>query len=155
MVWIKKIKYFTHVEPQLEQIEEWAKDGLSEKQIANNLGIAYSTFREYKNKYSALSALLKKGRDSAIERVENALFKKALGYEYEEVTKELVENTETGKKELVVVKSVRKVVHPDAGSIIFILKNKRPEVWKDNPHKVKFDKEILELRKKAFEKEEW
>ena len=38
-----KSKYFTHVEPKLKLVECWARDGLTDEQIANNLGIAYST----------------------------------------------------------------------------------------------------------------
>lgn len=150
-----KSKYFTHVEPRIEEVRKWAKDGLSDRQIANNLGIAYSTFKEYKKKFPAFSALLKKEKDKAIEQVENALFKKALGYEYKEVTKELVTNEETKKQELRVVKEVTKRVHPDVAAIIFYLKNRMPDKWKDNPHKVKMDEAILELRKQEAQSKEW
>lgn len=148
-------KYFTHVEPKLEEVRKWAKDGLSDKQIASNLGIAYSTFREYKKKYSALSAPLKEGKNCAVNQVENALFKKALGYDYEEVTKELSTNEETGKQELKITKVVTKRVHPDTTAIIFYLKNRMPDKWRSDPHKVKMDEAILELRKKELELKEW
>ena len=148
-------KYFTHVEPKLEEVRKWAKDGLSDKQIATNLGIAYSTFREYKKKYSALSAPLKEGKNCAVKQVENALFKKALGYDYEEVTKELSTNEETGKQELKITKVVTKRVHPDTTAIIFYLKNRMPDKWRSDPHKVKMDEAILELRKKELELKEW
>lgn len=46
-----KSKYDTHVEPRLIEVEGWARDGLTDKQIAKNLGIAYSTFREYVKSY--------------------------------------------------------------------------------------------------------
>lgn len=148
-------KYFTHVEPKLEEVRKWAKDGLSDKQIATNLGIAYSTFREYKKKFSALSAPLKEGKASAVKQVENALFKKALGYEYEEVTKELAMNEETGKQELKITKVVTKRVHPDTTAIIFYLKNRMSDKWKNDPHKVKMDEAILEIRKRELELKEW
>ncbi|GIM32955.1 helix-turn-helix transcriptional regulator [Paraclostridium bifermentans] len=148
-------KYFTHVEPKLEEVRKWAKDGLSDKQIASNLGIAYSTFREYKKKYSALSAPLKEGKNCAVKQVENALFKKALGYDYEEVTKELSINEETGKQELKITKVVTKRVHPDTTAIIFYLKNRMSDKWRNDPHKVKMDEAILELRKKELELKEW
>lgn len=150
-----KSKYFTHVEPKLEEVRKWAKDGLSDKQIATNLGIAYSTFREYKKKFSALSAPLKEGKACAVKQVENALFKKALGYEYEEVTKEICMNEETGKQELKITKVVTKRVHPDTTAIIFYLKNRMSDKWKNDPHKVKMDDAILELRKKELELKEW
>lgn len=150
-----KSKYFTHVEPKLDMVLKWAKNGLSDKQIAVNLGIAYSTFREYKAKYPALSAPLKKGKENANKQVENALFKRALGYEYEEITKELVTNEITGEQELKVVKSVTKIINPDTTAIIFWLKNRMPDKWKNDPHKVDIDKEILKLRQKELQLKEW
>nr|WP_207734164.1 transposase [[Eubacterium] tenue] len=102
-------------------IEGWARDGLTDEQIAKNLGIAYSTFREYKNKYSALSASLKKGKEVVDYEVENALLKRALGYEYDEVT------YENGKE----TKRVTKQVAPDTTAQIFWLKNRKPDKWRD------------------------
>lgn len=67
-----------NVKDKLILVEGWARDGLTEEQISHNLGIAYSTFREYKNKYSALSASLKKGKEVVDYEVENALLKSAL-----------------------------------------------------------------------------
>lgn len=82
----RKNKYHTHVEPRLTEVEGWARDGLIDKQIAHNLGVAYSTFREYVKKYPALSASLKKGKEVIDYEVENALLKRALGYKYDEET---------------------------------------------------------------------
>ena len=67
------------VKDKLTLVEGWAREGLTEEQISHNLGIAYSTFREYKNKYSALLAALKKGKEVVDYEVENALLKNALG----------------------------------------------------------------------------
>lgn len=53
-------KYQSHVEPKLLLIQAWARDGYTEEQTALKLGVAYSTFRVYKDKYPALSAALKK-----------------------------------------------------------------------------------------------
>ena len=53
-------KYDTHVKDKLILVEGWARDGLTEEQIARNLGISYSTFKDYKNKHSALLTALKK-----------------------------------------------------------------------------------------------
>lgn len=80
----RKSKYETHVESRLFEVECWARDGLIDEQIANNLGVAYSTFKVYKEKFSALSAALKRGKEIIDFEVENALLKRALGYEYSE-----------------------------------------------------------------------
>lgn len=113
-------KYGTHVEPKLNLVEAWARDGLTDEQIANNLGVAYSTFREYKKDYPALSAALQKGKDDIDVMVENALLKAALGFEYEE---------EQVSKDGVY--SVKKYAQPNTTALIFWLKNRRPQAWRD------------------------
>lgn len=122
-----KSKYETHVKDKLVLVEGWARNGLTDEQIAKNLGVAYSTFREYKKKYSALSAALKKGKEVIDFEVENALLKRALGYRYKEITKEFSEAT--GKLE--VTKEVEKEVAPDTTAQIFWLKNRKPQEWRD------------------------
>ena len=72
------------VQAKLHLIEKWDRDGLREDQIAKNLGIAVSTLEVYKKEYSELSKSLKKGKETLITKLENALIKKALGYDYEE-----------------------------------------------------------------------
>ncbi|WP_270285476.1 helix-turn-helix domain-containing protein [Enterococcus faecalis] len=74
----------------LIKIEGWARDGLIDKQIAQNIGVAYSTFREWVKKFPALSASLKRGKEVVDRQVENALFKSAIGYEYTERTAKVV-----------------------------------------------------------------
>lgn len=118
-------KYETHVKDKLILVEGWARDGLTDEQIAHNLGVAYSTFREYKKKYPALLASLTKGKDVVDRMVENKLFQRAMGYEYTEVTKEM---TGVG---FIVTKEVTKQVAPDTTAQIFWLKNRRPDVWRD------------------------
>lgn len=75
-----KGKYQRWLEPEgLQLLEGWARDGLTDEQIAKNMGISYSTLKEWKNKYSAISATLKKGKEVVDYEVENALLKSALG----------------------------------------------------------------------------
>lgn len=148
-------KWDTNVKDKLILVEGWARNGLTEQQISKNLGVAYSTFRIYKEKYSALSAVLKKGREVIDFEVEGALIKRALGYEYEEEIKELVTDEDTGIAELKVVKTIKKKVAPDVTAQIFWLKNRKPEEWKNDPHKVKIDLELLKLRQKELELKGW
>ena len=127
----RKSKYQTHVEPKLFEVECWARDGLIDEQIAKNLGVAYSTFKTYKVKFPALMAALKKGKEIIDYEVENALLKRALGYQYNEVTQEKVWSDELGMHELSVVKVVTKEVNPDTTAQIFWLKNRKPAQWRD------------------------
>ena len=124
-------KYHTYVEPKLLLVEAWARDGYIDADIAKKLGVAYSTFREYVKKHPALSAALKRGKEVADVEVENALFKRAVGYQYDEVTREAVTDPKTGKTIMVETKRVTKEVQPDVTAQIFWLKNRRPDKWRD------------------------
>ena len=112
-------------EEGLLKIEGWARDGLTDEQIANNIGIRRPTLYDWKNKYPDISDALKKGKEVIDRQVENALLKRALGYEYVETTKEL---TDLG---LTVTKQVTKQVSPDTTAQIFWLKNRKPKEWRD------------------------
>lgn len=130
------------VKDKLILVEGWARDGLTDEQIAHNLGISKDTFYRYKKQYPDFSDTLKKGKEVVDFEVENALLKRALGYEYEEVTTERVaEKDEKGKMltdihgfptyDMVVTKKVKKEVAPDTTAQIFWLKNRKPKEWRD------------------------
>ena len=59
-------------------LEGWARDGLTDEQIAHNMGIATSTFYEWKKKSKEFSESLKKNKDIVDFEVENALLKNAM-----------------------------------------------------------------------------
>lgn len=112
-------------------VEGWARDGLTDVQIAEKIGISKQTFYDWKKKYIDFSDSLKRGKEVVDREVENALLKRALGYRYKEVTKELVTDKDTGISELTVTKVVEKEVVPDTTAQIFWLKNRKPEEWRD------------------------
>ena len=121
-----KGKYEYWLTPEgLLKLEGWARDGLTEEQIAYNMGIGYSTLQAWKNKYKDILDTLKKGKEVVDRQVENALLKRALGYKYTEVTKERIDGS------LVVTKEVEKEVVPDTTAQIFWLKNRKPNEWRD------------------------
>lgn len=68
--WLKK--------ENLLLLEGWARDGLTDEQIAKNIGITLSTLYEWKKKYSEISESLKKGKEVVDYQVENALLSSAL-----------------------------------------------------------------------------
>lgn len=118
-------KYETEIKPKLILVEAWARDGLTDEQIAHNLGIATSTLYDYKNRFEEFSEALKRGKEVVDIEVENSLLKRASGYKYTEVTRELV----AGKMR--VTKEVVKEVQPDVTAQIFWLKNRKPDQWRD------------------------
>ena len=110
----------------LIKLEGWARDGLTNEQIAHNMGITSETLRVWSNEYSVISVALKRGKEVVDIEVENALLKRAMGYEYEE--KEMTVNKQ---KESTIVKKTIKQVAPDVTAQIFWLKNRKRKEWRD------------------------
>lgn len=108
----------------LLKLEAWARDGLTDDQIASNIGIHRDTLYTWKKKYPDFSDALKRGKEVVDIQVENALLKRALGFEYEEV------KTETSSDGVKVTRTIKLVV-PDTTAQIFWLKNRKPEEWRD------------------------
>lgn len=109
----------------LLRLQAWARDGLTDEQIAHNMGINTRTLNEWKKKYSPIMQSLKDGKEVVDIQVENALFKRAIGYDYEEVTEVREEGV------LIQKKVVKKHMAPDTTAQIFWLKNRKPEMWRD------------------------
>lgn len=133
-------------------IEGWARDGLTDEQIASNIGIGRTTLHEWKIKYPNVANTLKSGKEIVDRNVENALYKRALGYKYKEV--KTIE-TENGVFETITTKEVV----PDVTAQIFWLKNRKPKEWRDkqniehsgsidnNPYKELTSEELKKLAK--------
>lgn len=64
-------------EDGLLRIQGWARDGLTNEDIAFNIGVTAKTLYEWMIKYSEISEALKEGKDVIDRRIENALAKKA------------------------------------------------------------------------------
>ena len=115
-------------EEGLIKIEGWARDGLTDEQMAHNIGISTSTLYDWKKKYPELSESLKRGKEVVDRQVENALLKTALGFEYEEETV-----TNTGA-----VVTTKKYSKPNTTAQIFWLKNRKSNEWVDQKCIVRF-----------------
>lgn len=59
-------------------LQGWARNGLTNEQIASNMDIVVSTLWEWRKKSPKISNALKIGKDEADIQVENALYKAAL-----------------------------------------------------------------------------
>lgn len=124
-----KGKYEYWLSPEgLLKLESWARDGLIDEQIAENIGINPATLYDWKKKYPEISEALKRGKEVVDIEVENALLKRALGYEYTETKTEeyIVEGVPVKR----VTKTVKEVI-PDTTAQIFWLKNRKPGQWRD------------------------
>lgn len=141
----------------LLQIEGWARRGLTNEQIAKNIGVSRKTFQAWLNIHSDICDALKRGRRPLNVELENALIKKALGYtDIESVVTE--EKIVKGKK-MTTTKTVKKTYPSDTGALIFILKNRLPQYYSDRPktedekQKIELENEISRLKIQLLENE--
>lgn len=122
-------------------LEAWARDGLTDEEIASRIGINVRSLYNWKNKDVRIFQALKRGKEVADVEVENALRKKALGFrESEQVvsTRKIVEY-ENGRRvrevSEPVITEVEKYYPPDTTAQIFWLKNRKPEQWLDKQNR--------------------
>ena len=121
---MKSVKNWTTKEA-LTLLRGWARDGLTNEQMANNIGISLSTFYRWKNANCDFCNAIKDGKEVADYEVENAMYRAALGYHITESKQILGRNGE-----LITLNSER-YVQPSISAQIFWLKNRQPEKWKD------------------------
>lgn len=144
----RKTKYFTHVEPYLNDIKSWT-ESMTEEQIAKRLGVGYRNFCEYKRKYPQLEQAIKKGRSNLVEDLRSVLIKKAKGFSYEE-KKIITDSQGYTRKEI-----VQKYAQPDVAAINLLLKNYDKKNWSNDPQAMEIRKKELELRERQVEANEW
>ena len=147
----RKSKYETHVQPNLEKIKTYCRKGLIEADICKKLGISTTSFNEYKLKHTDLTDALKEGKKVSDDIVESSLYKRAIGYKFTEVTRERVETLEFIPAVIVdgeiieesrtehsyamqITKKVMKHQPADVTAIIFWLKYRRKDDWRDRKH---------------------
>lgn len=111
----------------LTLIQAWSRDGMARGEIAAKIGVSAATFRRWEKENIGISEAVKMGREITDITVENAILKKALGFETEEVKTVIKAN---GDEEIT---TVRKNVPPDVSAASVWLKNRRPDKWRDKP----------------------
>ena len=116
-------------EDQLMLLECWARDGYTFEDIANRVGISYSTLRAWRKQYPEIDKALKTGREIIDYKVENALLKSALGYKTKEVKVTTI--IRNGK----VVETMKEVLDkeqaPNVSAAQCWLYNRLPKKWKN------------------------
>ena len=159
----RKNRYETHVIPFFQQIEEWLSNGATERQIAEKLGIGYSTFNGYKANYIEFAELLKKGRRNLVSELRGALIKRAMGFDYTEskIVREHIDmpehirnfllandftQEEIEQAQLVKTEVSNKYALPDVAALNLALKNYDKDDWANDPQLLAIRKKELELK---------
>ena len=106
---------------------ELAAMGLTDVQMAVVFDIDESTLNRWKIRYPDFCMSLQEGKDQVDDTIENSLYKRAQGMEI--TRKKIVEYSDGTRRKEIVVESVP----PSLPAIIFWLKNRQPQVWRDKP----------------------
>ena len=120
-------------------IQGWAREGLSDEQIAKNIGINPATLYKWVDKYGEIGKAIKKGKAPVDFEVENALLKSALGHyvtikEPIKVKKEM-QKPGVGKVVEEHIEFVERQIYipPNTVAQVFWLKNRKSDKWRDHP----------------------
>ena len=107
-----------------------AAEGLTDKEIAEKMGVAKSTLNKWKLGFPSFSDSLKRGKEIIDAQVQKSLYQRAIGYEYKE-KKVIVELDSNGNQKPARIETTEKIVPPDTTAQIFWLKNRQPDKWRD------------------------
>lgn len=127
-------KYETNIEPYLEAIEQMARNGMTEQDMAKKFRVAMSTWRLYKSQHLAFSAALRTSREVADLSIENALWKSAHGYNKTSVERKYaIVQHDDGTTERVLVEEKEKTEHvpPNPVSMQYYLNHRLAGAWGD------------------------
>jgi len=130
--------------------KELAEKGLNNMEIAEQLGIRKTCFYDYKKLFPEFANSLKKGKKPIDDNVENALYIRAIGYDYEEQVSE-VRISEDGTQHTTLIRTYKKHMPGDVTAQIFWLKNRMPKEWRDARNIELTDKDGASLAPKPIE----
>lgn len=158
----RKSVYDTQVKSRFAEIGEWVKSGATERSIAQKLGIAYSTFNKYKAEKPEFAELLHNNRAQAVEDIENAMYKAAVGG-IQQVTKGMkvkVVEYQDGKRaseyEDVVPYTEEVYLPPNVTAAIFLLKHwAKDRGYTNDPQTLELKKQEFEHKKRMDEQNSW
>ena len=122
--------WFTNVKPRLFEIRGWCRDGYTDIQMCEALGISTTTFCKYKHQHPSLVQALKINKEIADLTIENSLFKRARGYSYMEVTTKTKRDAD-GNVMHTTTDTVEKEYPPETKAIERWLMNRQPKKWRN------------------------
>lgn len=125
-------KYDRYILPNFDIISKLKRDGLTERQIAEKLSIGYSTWCRYKTQYREFNEVLLKDDEYCNAKSERTLMQMAWGEHPNAVVtdEEWILDKRTGKM-ILLHQKIKKDTRPNMTALIFLMKNKDPEHWRD------------------------
>jgi len=120
------------IKENLPLLEQMLSDRCTEASFCKSIGIGVSTFERYKKEKKELQEAIKRGKSVVVQAIESALYKSAVGFEYEETRIETELDKKTGKpKGSSKITKIKKQQPPQGWAVCFALKNLAPDKWKE------------------------
>jgi len=107
-----------------DRIQFLARKGLTNEEMASVFGVTRQTFFNWQTKHKEFFDALNDWKDKADSEIERSLYERAFGYTHPE-TKVFCNNGE------IITEQVTRHYPPDPTSMIFWLKNRKPDKWRD------------------------
>lgn len=137
-------------EDGIQLVTSWRRNGITLNEIRERIGIAQGTFDAWRQESKELDDALMLTDDLVDGMVEGSLFKRAMGYDYEEETYTI---DETGRK--VLARVVRKHVPADVKAIAMWLYNRRQDFWRSQQAALpESDEDIIDVKNVLVQIEE-
>jgi transposase-like protein len=108
----------------VQRCAELCAHGATDAELADEFDVSVRTLYSWRNRYPEFLQALKTNKELADERVERSLYERATGYERDSVKIFCQEGQ-------IIQATFREHVPPDSTAMIFWLKNRKPEVWRD------------------------
>lgn len=113
----------------IRQLEILARRGFTDKEMSAFFGVTEVTFNNWKRTQPGFFKSLKNWKDEADEEVEKSLYQSACGYVSTNLKAVTVQNGDGSSSVEMVQEKIEHSPHPT--SIIFWLKNRKPDEWRD------------------------
>lgn len=133
-------------------IDDLIKEGYPEREIAKKIGVAYSSWNKYKAEKTEFVEHIKNARASLVSELKKALYKKAIGFTYQE--REIYKTTDEDGNTKTNIKIHEKYSVPDVAAANLLLKNYEDE-WANDPALLKLKQQAFELEKIVASEKHW
>ena len=113
----------------MEQICQWAQLGLTDEEIASNIGVTVATYRKWQKKFPDFAEVVRNATSSPELELEKSMFDLATGKSYVEEIKSVIDPN-TGK--ILRIEKTKRQLPPNPALQMFLAKSRMPQRYRDN-----------------------
>ena len=113
----------------LERICQWAQLGLTDEEIASNIGVTVATYRKWQKKFPDFAETVRNATSSPELELEKSMFDLATGKSYVEEIKSVIDPN-TGK--ILRIEKTKRQLPPNPALQMFLAKSRMPQRYRDN-----------------------